>query len=61
MPAEVIPTEPEVRGPPGRGGGRERKSRIKLTFSGTQENFSEIIKGTPSIAAKEEKKEKMAL
>lgn len=43
------------------GGGRgEGRSCIKLTLSGTQENFSEIIKGTPSIAAKEEKK-KMAL
>lgn len=29
---------------------------MKLTLSGTQENFSEIIKGTPSIAAKGEKK-----
>lgn len=40
--------------PLGRGGGREGESCIKLTLSGTQENFSEIIKGTPSIAAKEE-------
>lgn len=38
--------------------GREGKSCIKLTLSGTQENFSEIIKGTPSIAAKEKKREK---
>ena len=30
----------------------------KLTLSGTQENFSEIIKGTPSMAAKEEGKKK---
>lgn len=37
----------------GRRGGR---SCLKLTLSGTQENFSEIINGTPSIAAKEEKK-----
>lgn len=28
---------------------------MTLTLSGTQENFSEIIKGTPSMAAKEER------
>lgn len=37
-------------------GGRRRGACMKLTLSGTQENFSEIIKGTPSIAAKGEKK-----
>lgn len=33
----------------------------KLTLSGTQENFSEIIKGTPSMAAKEEGKKKVKI
>lgn len=35
---------------------RRRGSYIKLTLSGMQENFSEIIKGTPSIAAREERR-----
>lgn len=38
-------------------GEEERGSCIKLTLSGMQENFSEIIKGTPSIAAREEERE----
>lgn len=36
--------------------GEERRACIKLTLSGMQENFSEIINGTPSIAAREERR-----
>lgn len=46
-----------MEGPQAGGGRGEGRSCITLTLSGTQENFSEIIKGTPSIAAKEEKKD----
>lgn len=35
----------------------EGQRYVELTLSGTQENFSEIMKGTPSIAAKEERRE----
>lgn len=35
---------------------RGRESCKQLTLSGMQENFSEIIKGTPSIAAREERR-----
>lgn len=54
--ARVLCGEIKVEGAQAGGGGREGQSCMKLTLSGTQENFSEIIKGTPSIAAKEEKK-----
>lgn len=37
-------------------GEEERRIMHKLTLSGMQENFSEIIKGTPSIAAREERR-----
>lgn len=39
--------------------GEGRGTCIKLTLSGMQENFSEIINGTPSTAAREEREERI--